>query len=394
MNTVLAYNTTWLQALAISREAKRWLESKLISPEQYQALKAAHTTPLYTPNIFVRIGLAIFTAICVGGFVGLFSLMFSAGGTNGISIWFMMMGIGCIVAMEFLIRERKLYCAGIDDALLYSSIGLLLGGIVFSLYSSNSNLSPLVPAIVAAPILAAATIRYADRLTALAAYACVLWIIGHPMLRGGPMAQALLPFTLMLISILTYLATTRFAEREEFSHWNKPLTMIEIASLVTFYLAGNYLIVRESTVNLLSMAIPEGGNIPFAFLFYALTVCIPVAYIIVGLKKRGSILIRVGLLAAAFSAFTFRYYFSLGYPEVVLTLAGIILIAIAVFAIRYLKTARNGFTHERLLAKKFESLDAEMLVVSQTLGATPQQPAQDFKGGGGEFGGGGTTEKW
>jgi uncharacterized membrane protein YgcG len=79
----------------------------------------------------------------------------------------------------------------------------------------------------------------------------------------------------------------------------------------------------------------------------------------------------------------------------VLTLAGIILIATAIFAIRYLKTAKNGFTHERLIAKKFENLDAEMLVVSQTLGATPQQqPAQDFKPGGGEFGGGGTTEKW
>ena len=143
------------------------------------------------------------------------------------------------------------------------------------------------------------------------------------------------------------------------------------------------------------MDIPEGGNIPFAFLFYALTVAIPIAYIALGLKKRDSILIRVGLIIAAFSAFTFKYYFSLGHPEWVLTIAGVVLFAIAALAIRYLKTERNGITHERLLVSQFESLNVESLVVSQTmLGATPQQPAQDFKGGGGGFGGGGATEKW
>jgi len=258
----------------------------------------------------------------------------------------------------------------------------------------NSHFSPLLPAIIALPILSAATIRYADRLAALAAFGCLLWLFIYPMIDGAPLAQALLPFVLMHVSLVSYLAASRLGQRMEFANWTKPLTILEIASLVTFYLSGNYLIVRESTVSLLKMDISEGSNIPFALLFYSLTIGIPIAYVAIGLRKKDSILIRVGLLAGAFSAFTFRYYFSLGHPEVVLTLAGIILITVAIFVIRYLKTVRNGFTHERLLAKKFENLDAEMLVVSQTLGATPQQAAEGFKGGGGEFGGGGTTEKW
>lgn len=391
---MLAYNSTWLHALETTREAKRWLESQLISAEQYQALKAAHTTPLYTPNFFVRIGLALFTTIGVNSFAGIFGLIFSFGGSEGIGTWLVTMGLGCVVVLEFSIRKRHLYCAGIDDALLYSSTTLLFGGIILFLDSTDTNYSPLVYASIATPILIAATIRYADRLTALAAYACVLWIVSYPVLHSGSSSQALVPFVLMPASILAYVASIKLARRDAMSSWRKPLTCVEIASLVSFYLAGNYFIVRESTVNLLTMEIPEGGNIPFAPLFYLLTVGIPIAYVVLGLKKRDSVLIRVGLIAAAFSAFTFKYYFSLGYPEFVLTLAGLVLLAIAILAIRYLKTGRNGFTHQRLIASQFENLNVESLVVSQTLGTTPQQPAQEFKPGGGTFGGGGATEKW
>jgi hypothetical protein len=390
---MLAYNSTWIESLEISRAAKRWLESRIISKDQYQNIKTAHSSPLYTPNIFVRIGLAIFTAICISGFVGLFGLLFtSGGGVTGISLWFVVMGVGCAAVLEFLIQNRKLYCAGIDDALLYSSIGLLLTGILFLLYSDNSSLSPLIPAFIALPILLAATIRYADRLTALAAYGCFLWFFVYPMIDGAPLAQALLPFVLMIISLVVYVAAAKAGQQSEYENWSKPLEIIEVAGLVTLYLAGNYLIVRESTVNLLNMEIAEGGNIPYAVVFYLLTIGIPVAYVVLGLKKRDGNLIRVGLLAAAFSAFTFRYYFSLGHPEIVLTVAGILLITIAIAAIRYLKTAPKGFTSERLLTRKLENLDAEMLVVSQTLGSSPQQAEQGFKPGGGTFGGGGTTE--
>jgi len=122
---MLAYNSKGIESLEVSQAAKRWLESRIISPEQYQNIKSAHAAPLYTPNIFVRIGLAIFTTICVGGFVALFGLMFTSGGDSGISMWFITMGVCCAIGLELLIRNKNLYCAGIDDALLYTSIGLL-----------------------------------------------------------------------------------------------------------------------------------------------------------------------------------------------------------------------------------------------------------------------------
>ena len=393
---MLAYSSTWIKALEISREAKCWLASRLISGEQYQALKAAHTTPLYTPNIFVRIGLAIFTAIGVGATAGFSSLILGPYGSTGISIWLGMVGIGCVVALEYRIREKSLYCAGIDDALLYSSIALLFGGIIILLYSVDSGHSSFIHAVIALPILVAATVRYADRLTAIAAYGCLLWIISYPMFEGGPLSQAMLPFVLMLVSGVAYVVSIRFIQRDELSNWRKPLMAVEIASLFSCYLASNYFVVREATENLLMMDIPEGGNIPYASLFYALTIGIPIAYVALGLKKRDSILLRVGLIVAALSALTFANYFSLGHPEWVLTIAGGALFAIAALAISYLKTERNGITHERLLVSQLESLNAESILVSQTLGTTPQEPVKDFKGGGGggDFGGGGASEKW
>jgi len=100
------------------------------------------------------------------------------------------------------------------------------------------------------------------------------------------------------------------------------------------------------------------------------------------------------MLVAGISGLTFSYYFSLGHPEFTSTLAGVFLLVVAAVAIRQLKTRPNGFTHDRLIAEQFESLNVENIIVSQTLGTTPHSPTEEFKPGGGDFGGGGSSNKW
>ncbi len=390
---MLAYNPTWIASLVISRTAKRWMESGILLPEQYASIKTAHATALYSPNLFVRIALYIFTSICVSGVVGLVGLVFSVAGADALTGLFLVLGIGAIVVLEVLIKQKHLYCAGIDDALLYSGLGLMIGGVLGMVFLNKSDWPAILPALVALPFLVAASVRYADTLTTLASYMCLLFIICQPLTEMGPV-KAYLPLVVMVVSAIAYAGAVIVGRKNSFQSWETCFAVLEIASLVTFYLGGNYFIVRQFTDLLLQFQIPEGTDIPLAFLFYGLTVVVPIAYIVAGILRRDSILLRVGLLAAAFSVFTFRFYFHIAPPEVALTIGGIILIGAAFIAIKYLKIPKKGFTHERLLTRRLENLDTEMLVVSNTLGATAQQPQDQFKGGGGTFGGGGSTGNW
>jgi hypothetical protein len=141
------------------------------------------------------------------------------------------------------------------------------------------------------------------------------------------------------------------------------------------------------------MYLAEGQDIPLAYLFYALTVIIPVLYLYAGIKNRDMILLRVSLVVIAFSVFTFKYYYSLGHHEITFTIGGAILIGVSLYLYRYLKTIKGGFTAENILSSKWSNLQAEAFIVSQTLGGNKveEAPAQ---GGGGGFGGGGSTDRF
>ena len=102
-------------------------------------------------------------------------------------------------------------------------------------------------------------------------------------------------------------------------------------------------------------------------------------------------MLRVSLIVIAFSAFTFKYYFSLGHPEITLTLAGIVLIAVAIWVMRYLRKPRNGFTRENLLSEKWGSMNVQAFMISQTMGGNQPTVDQSAMPGGGSFGGGGST---
>jgi len=66
--------------------------------------------------------------------------------------------------------------------------------------------------------------------------------------------------------------------------WSNNLLVLEIICLLLIYASGNYLVVRELSVNLMDLVLNERRNIPFAFLFYLLTVAIPIGYLYFGIK--------------------------------------------------------------------------------------------------------------
>jgi hypothetical protein len=96
------------------------------------------------------------------------------------------------------------------------------------------------------------------------------------------------------------------------------------------------------------------------------------------------------LFVIAFSVFTFKFYFSLGHPEITLTIAGLMLIGISLLIFTYLRSIRYGYTRENLLSEKWGNVNVQAILFSQTLGGN-QMPASTQADAGGEFGGGGAT---
>jgi uncharacterized membrane protein YgcG len=136
----------------------------------------------------------------------------------------------------------------------------------------------------------------------------------------------------------------------------------------------------------------QGENdIPFAYLFYFFTVAIPIAYLYAGIKAKDFVLLRVSLVALAFSAFTFKYYFGTGRHEITFTVSGALLLIVSIVLLRYLKTTRNGFTSENIIDDKWANSNAEAFIISQTLGGNKGAPTDTPKEGGGSFGGGGAS---
>ena len=103
------------------------------------------------------------------------------------------------------------------------------------------------------------------------------------------------------------------------------------------------------------------------------------------------ILLRVSLVLFACSVLTFKYYYSFGHPEISLTIAGAILLAIALALFNYLKINRNGFTRENLLAEKWGDVNIQAFIISQTLGGNQVTTDGTTQPGGGEFSGGGAS---
>ena len=125
-----AYNRTWLDALATREAAGRWFENGLLSDEKWQAVQERYRTGFYTPNVFVRIGLAVFCLILLLATVGLTTLMLNVNSESGFAVFSIFWGLAWIAALEFIfIGVKNHYGSGLDDMLLYAGVTAVVSGL-------------------------------------------------------------------------------------------------------------------------------------------------------------------------------------------------------------------------------------------------------------------------
>jgi len=388
-----AYNPTWSHQEAMRAAAKRWNRRGLLSAGQKQTIEAAYPLSFYRPSLFMRLVLFIFACISVFGAAGLLLLITDF---HFFRVPAFLCAVGSLAMLEILIQNSRLYHAGVDNALLYNFLGwtsVLLANIIqdflaldvtypyWELFLARTFPLVLIPILV---LFIGAAIRYADRLVAAATYLMALLLIANLLLQV-PYGRLVLPFVVMLASVGAYRLVQRLSFRPDYLYYKPCLTLLKALTLVTFYLGGNYYVVREGNAALNGEYISK--QIVFAPLFYLFTAVIPLLYIAHALRRPDRVWLLTGLVAAAFSLATLRYYRAVLPPEIAAVLAGTLLLALAIWATRYLRPARHGLT-SLLDDEQSQHFNLESLVVAETAVA-PQAPTPGFEFGGGHSGGGG-----
>jgi uncharacterized membrane protein YgcG len=395
-----AYDPDWAFHTALRSQAARWQRQQLLDAAQLAAVEAAYPLDYYRPVWPLRVGLFLFTWLGLAMAGGLAFLLTDyspfAGG--------LLYAATCFGVLHLVIKERRFYHCGADNALLYAGLGTV-GSLIFYIFSefvweshyyshfSLANGYFAVPLLLVLLLLVAAAFRYADALVTAAAFATLLQLVTLAGMQSA-WGQALLPFLIMgtAVGVLALYRTLalRLAGTSLADYYASCLLMLKVLALAVLYLGGNYLVVREGNAELRHASVSE--QIPFALIFYILTASIPILYITLGLRRADRPLLLMGLLTLAFSLFTLRYYRSVLPPEIAAVAAGTFLTVAAGALLRALRPAHFGFTSlpdDEPRYFNLENLIQAQTAYTPTPGGAPATGGFEF--GGGQSGGGGAT---
>lgn len=365
-----------------------------IMPEEFIKIRAAHPFYFYLPRLVIRAGLFILALIILLFSVGLLSLFAAEARIIDSPAYPIVIGAICYVILEHLVTNNRYFHSGPDNALLYWSAALFGGGFIWMIYDMHLT-------VAEAPICAAficlmciyLTLRFADVVTALSACISFFAFVYFSWAKVGSIGLATMPFMMMIAAAGIFYLTNRLGKDQRNINYESCIDSAKIISLITLYAAGNYFVVNRLN-NMLNNLDDSHTTIPLGFIFSIWTMLVPVAYVLIGIRRKSSIFLRLGLLAAIVAVATFRNYYHLMPIEVALTLAGAILLAASYTAIQYLKKHHTGcITYaEPEVRSNFDKLNIEGLIVGQATShlPTPQNhPTERF--GGGSGGGGGSS---
>ena len=196
-----AYHESDVRNFQLHLKAPELLEDGFLTPPQYEQVKTAFPVELRQGNIFVRIGLFLFTGLCI-----LFSILFVSwiigvldSGQRGLGGLLLFFAVALTALNEYLIRKRHWYRQGSDNALCYASIICLVIGV--GLVSKFDD--PLDFSVFFLVFSSLAAVRYGDPIAALGAFYTLLFsfILAYDS-NGLPMIH--LPFVGVILSLTVY----------------------------------------------------------------------------------------------------------------------------------------------------------------------------------------------
>ncbi len=384
---MLAYNTTALEHDRLREAGEDVFRKGFIEEEQLKAVRMAYAPTLYTPNLFVRIGLFLLTGVILLAFLGLMLLMSDGHGWEG------MLVVGGLITygmLEFFVRSGH-YRSGVDDALLWGSLMMVISGLLAA-FSKSMDVTTGFAFWFCLPFLAWGVLRFKDTAcTALLLVDIAAIIVWHSF-ELGTVGMLAAPLLVLVLSAMGLWWVCRREETWTWSVYNNCWTTAKGTLLLLCYGAGNVYLINEISAVYGDLAVQ--GSTVLGWFFWIWTVLVPFAYIWYGIRKKDRLVLGAGLVLIAAAVFTVRYYHSIMPLETVMVLGGALLVSVSAWLIRYLKTPKHGFTYD---AQPDDTPDwakrqIEALLIAQTMAHTAAAaPEKGFEFGGGESGGGGAS---
>jgi len=340
---MIAYNNEWLYNRHIQAQADEALASKYIDNATHNAVYEKHADHFYTPNFFVRIGLALLTMVVVFFVAGLLGLIFREA-LGSFAYFAIFIGVACYAGAEYIVRSNLHYNSGVDSMLVWLAAFATSSGVAWALgYSPHIEIAQAFAVTVICLLLA---LRFADTFLSIAAAIALLCMVFFCFQNSGAMFYTIMPFVLIVVSVALYFVAVKAMAVQGSLLYKQCLTAISIVALIGVYAAGNYYVVNELSGRRYSYGITLRPSLSFGWFFWLWTFAVPAVYIWLGIRSKNIIIIRVGLPLIAASLFTFRYYHHVLSPELAMLLGGIVLFIASYMLIKYLRIPHGGFTFE------------------------------------------------
>jgi hypothetical protein len=384
----------WERAGEIAAAAEGWRGAGAIDEPTARRIRETFPDPCVTPSLVWRALTAAVVSAIVLCLVGALAITFrpSDGGMRVVLIVF---GVAGIVATEMLESSAAMARRGIAGATAFWGLALALAAVALTLADS---------------------LRLDDALdwflgAAVVAWGLGCWRWGHPLFGGlsavalfGLLARLPQPRALWLVAGVALAALA--ARRVDHAAWapshRRSAAVALVAGVAAVYAAVNVYSLDRHLIESFSRSGASGDAPRAALIILAAvaTALVPLAVLVWGVLARRTLLLDAGIVLAALSVVTLRYYVHVAPLWVVLVAGGAALAVVAALIERALGRAVGGevrgFTAAPLFSDAQRELALQVVPVVATLSPAGRAPADQEKGfaGGGTFGGAGASEKF
>ena len=380
------YSETDERHVRAQAEIRGWKGAGLIDASQAETLLAGYRVELRRTNVFLRVALALFTALVVAAVVFFVLELLNSHDATGVTVVTGVASVACLVVAEALVGTFRLYRFGVEEMLAACSV-ILLSISVSEFWTSGE--SSVIAALVTSSAGGFALYRRFGFVWAALAGMCCAAAIPFQFARM-PLSgeRALSAAILGLIFLVVRPKRTRDGEE-----WPGD----EYGVLQAAAFGGVYLVLNLHLVPDMIRAMGDRAGGWFYWCTWIMTWLLPSVGLFLGVRDKDRPLLIVSVAMAIGTLVSNKPY--LGWTRYTWDpmLLGVLLIAVAVALRRWLSSgpegARYGFTAARIFRDKDSALtllSAAPFPVKPHIPAPAPTAPSGFDGGrsGGAGGGG------
>jgi hypothetical protein len=350
------YSQVVEESIRAQAQVRDWTRAGLLDPSQRARLESELRVDVKRTNVFLRAGLALFTALIVGALVALIVDGLDPRSPTALALATGLPALACIGLAELLVGRLRFYRFGVEEALAVAAVFLLS----FSVAALVSE--PQYGLFRAASWIAGLLVGTAGGFGIYRRFGFVYAAIGSMACAAAiPFQMNLSPAARHALSAAT-LALVFVAVRWKRLQYEDDYPGDEYGQLQAAALAGIYIVLNLQLSFDLFDRTPRLGTGAFYWFTYLMTWVLPIVGLRLGIRERDRALMDVSLVMALVTLLTNKPY--LGWPRHTWdpVLLGFLLMAVAIVLRRWLSNGpggeRRGFTPAPLLGK-----DSAMLTV-------------------------------